>query len=112
MNRILMITTGGTLACTPTENGLMPTLKGVDIMEYCAYQDADIDICDFKLIDSSIMTDDDRAELAEIIWGNKDDYDAFIITHGTDSMAYTAAYLDCALPGFKKSIIIPPHNII
>ena len=41
MNRILMITTGGTLACTPTENGLMPTLKGVDIMEYCAYQDAD-----------------------------------------------------------------------
>ena len=106
MNRILMITTGGTLACTPTENGLMPTLKGVDIMEYCAYQDADIDICDFKLIDSSIMTDDDRAELAEIIWGNRDDYDAFIITHGTDSMAYTAAYLDCALPGFKKSIII------
>ena len=75
-------------------------------MEYCAYQDADIDICDFKLIDSSIMTDDDRAELAEIIWGNRDDYDAFIITHGTDSMAYTAAYLDCALPGFKKSIII------
>ena len=107
MNKILLITTGGTLACTPTENGLAPTLKGVDIMEYSSYKDeADIDICDFKLIDSSIMTDEDRAELTEIIWGNRDDYDAFIITHGTDSMAYTAAYLDCALPAFGKSIII------
>jgi len=107
MNRILLITTGGTLACTPTENGLVPTLTGVDIIEYCKYKDeADIDICDFKLIDSSIMTDEDRAELAEIIWGNRDDYDAFIISHGTDSMAYTAAYLDCALPDFGKSIII------
>ena len=107
MNRILLITTGGTLACTPSENGLVPTLTGVDIVEYSKYKDqADIDICDFKLIDSSIMTDEDRAELAEIIWGNRDDYDAFIITHGTDSMAYTAAYLDCALPDFGKSIII------
>lgn len=107
MNKILLITTGGTLACTPSENGLVPTLTGVDIVEYSKYRDeADIDICDFKLIDSSIMTDEDRAELAEIIWGNRDDYDAFIITHGTDSMAYTAAYLDCALPDFGKSIII------
>lgn len=106
MNKILMITTGGTLACTPTEKGLVPTLKGRDILEYSVYPDADIDICDFKLIDSSVMTDDDRADLAEIIWGNRDDYDAFIITHGTDSMAYTAAYLDCALPSFGKSIII------
>ncbi|MBQ3008943.1 MAG: asparaginase [Oscillospiraceae bacterium] len=106
MNRILLITTGGTLACTPSENGLVPTLTGRDILEYSAYPDADVDICDFKLIDSSIMTDEDRAELADIIWGNRDDYDAFIITHGTDSMAYTAAYLDCALPDFGKSIII------
>ena len=106
MNRILLITTGGTLACTPTEKGLMPTLTGLDILEYSAYADEEIDICDFKLIDSSIMTDEDRAELADIIWNNRDDYDSFIITHGTDSMAYTAAYLDCALPDFGKSIII------
>ncbi len=106
MNKVLLITTGGTLACTPTENGLMPTLKGLDILEYSAYNDEEIDILDFKLIDSSIMTDEDRAELAEIIWENREDYDAFVITHGTDSMAYTAAYLDCALNNFGKSIII------
>ncbi len=106
MNRVLMITTGGTLACTPTEKGLMPTLKGLDILEYSDYKDEEIDILDFKLIDSSIMTDEDRAELAEIIWENREDYDAFVVTHGTDSMAYTAAYLDCALQNFGKSIVI------
>lgn len=106
MNKILLITTGGTLACTPGENGLAPTLKGNDILKYSAYSDADISIYDFKLIDSSVMTDGDRQELADILWQNKDAYDAFIITHGTDSMAYTAAYLDCALQNFKKTIVL------
>ncbi len=106
MNKILLITTGGTLACTPTQNGLVPTLRGKDILTYSKYPNADISVYDFKLIDSSIMEDSDRADIAEIIWNNKDKYDAFIITHGTDSMAYTGAYLDCALPNFKKSIIL------
>ena len=106
MNKILLITTGGTLACTPTPQGLMPTLKGRDILGYSKHSEADITVYDFKLIDSSIMTDEDRAELAQIIWDKKDEYDSFIVSHGTDSMAYTAAYLDCALPNFGKSIII------
>ena len=105
MNKILMITTGGTLACTPSPEGLTPTLKGSDILEY-ASDKADISVLDFRLIDSSIMTDDDRMELAEVIWRNRDSYDAFIITHGTDSMAYTAAFLDCALQNFKKTVVL------
>ena len=106
MNKILLITTGGTLACTPTPRGLMPTLTGRDILKYSHHDEADIEVFDFELIDSSVMTDDDRAKLAKIIWENKDKYDSFIVTHGTDSMAYTAAYIDCALPDFGKSIII------
>ena len=106
MNKILLITTGGTLACKQTENGLAPELKGEDILRYSNYADADIDIYDFRLIDSSVMTDEDRAELAELIWDKKDEYDSFVITHGTDSMAYTAAYLECALKNFDKSVIL------
>ncbi|MBQ3394143.1 MAG: asparaginase [Oscillospiraceae bacterium] len=105
MNKILMITTGGTLACTPSPEGLTPTLSGKDIIEYAADR-SDIDILDFRLIDSSIMTDDDRLELAELIWRNRNSYDSFIITHGTDSMSYTAAFLDCALQNFKKTIVL------
>lgn len=106
MNRILLITTGGTLACTPTPKGLAPTLKGRDILAYSAWPQADISVMDFRLIDSSVMTDEDRRQLAKIIFDSRDRYDSFIVTHGTDSMAYTAAYLDCALPGLGRSVIL------
>lgn len=106
MNKILLITTGGTLACTPSREGLVPTLTGEDIIKYSHYSQADITVKDFRLIDSSVMTDEDRGELAQIIWDNKENYDAFIITHGTDSMAYTGAYLDCALKNLGKSVIL------
>ena len=71
MNKTLLITTGGTLACTPTPDGLTPTLKGTDILSFSS-EEADIDVLDFKLIDSSIMTDEDRAELADLLWYNRE----------------------------------------
>ncbi len=103
--KVLMITTGGTLACKETSEGLMPILKGADILNY-ADDSADIEVFDFRLIDSSIMTDNDRKDLSEIIYSKKDTYDSFIITHGTDSLAFTAAYLDCALENFNKTIVL------
>ena len=106
MNKILLITTGGTLACTMGENGLTPTMTGNDILKYSKHPEADITVLDCELIDSSVMTDRQRDEIADIIWENRDRYDSFVITHGTDSMAYTAAYLECALKNFDKSIII------
>ena len=106
MNKILLITTGGTLACTMGENGLTPTMTGNDILKYSKHPEADITVLDCELIDSSVMTDRQRDEIADIIWENRDRYDSFVITHGTDSMSYTAAYLECALKNFDKSIII------
>ncbi len=103
--KTLMITTGGTLACKKTNEGLMPVLKGDDILEFAKDRSL-IDVYDFRLIDSSIMTDDDRKELSEIILKNKDDYDSFIITHGTDSLSFTAAYLECSLYNLNKTIVI------
>ncbi len=100
-----MITTGGTLACKKTSDGLMPLLKGDDILSF-ANDKSDIEVFDFRLIDSSIMTDEDRNDLAKLIFNKKDDYDSFIITHGTDSLAYTASYLDCSLKDFNKTIVL------
>jgi L-asparaginase len=103
--KILMITTGGTLACTPTENGLAPTMKGRDILNYAKDRE-NIDICDYELIDSSLMTDEERGQICRVIWQNRDKYDGFIVTHGTDSLAYTGAYIDCALNNFGKTIVL------
>ena len=99
----LLITTGGTISCVPTESGLKPGLNGAQLLEYSNYY---CDVLDFKMIDSSVMTDPERQEIARIIWENYDKYDSFVITHGTDSMAYTAAYLACALQNFDKTVVL------
>ena len=99
----LLITTGGTISCVATENGLKPGLKGADLLKYSNYY---CDVIDFKMIDSSVMTDPERQEIAKVIWENRDKYDSFVITHGTDSMAYTAAYLACALQNFDKTVVL------
>lgn len=103
MIKSLLITTGGTISCTPSDQGLVPDLRGKELL---AYTDYTCDVLDFKLIDSSIMTDADRQDLASIIWDNKDSYDSFVVTHGTDSMAYTAAYIACALQNFDKTVVL------
>lgn len=103
MVKTLLITTGGTISCVETPDGLKPNLKGKDLLEYSHYS---CDVLDFKLIDSSVMTDPERQEIAKIIWENYDSYDSFVITHGTDSMAYTAAYLACALQNFDKTVVL------
>lgn len=103
MTKTLLITTGGTISCMETPEGLKPNLKGADLLRYSNY---DCDVLDFKLIDSSVMTDPERQDIAKIIWDSYDRYDSFVITHGTDSMAYTAAYLACALQNFDKTVVL------
>ena len=45
-------------------------------------------------------------KLARLLHQNRDAYDAFLIVHGTDTMAYTAAALSFMLAGFKKPIVM------
>lgn len=103
MTKTLLITTGGTISCRQGVNGLVPDLLGSEIL---AYTDYSCDVFDFKLIDSSVMTDSDRQDLAKIIWERREEYHSFVVTHGTDSMAYTAAYLACALHNFGRTVIL------
>lgn len=46
-----------------------------------------------QLLDSSNMTSKDWVTIAERIEEAYNDYDSFIILHGTDTMAYTASAL-------------------
>ena len=56
----------------------------------------DYDVVSMFQKDSLEITDEDRQALKEFI--EKDDADSYVITHGTDSMADTAAVLR-AIPG-------------
>lgn len=76
---------------------LIPELKK------CAYA---IDTCQMdNIIDSSNMTPTCWVELAEIIERQYDDYDGFVILHGTDTMAYTASALSFMFKNLSKPIV-------
>lgn len=57
-------------------------------------------------IDSSDISVKSWVEMAKIIEANYDEYDGFVILHGTDTMAYTASALSFMLNGLKKPIIL------
>ena len=90
MKKILMIATGGTIACIPSDNGLIPSLSGKEIIELVpALQHiCTIDIIKIMNIDSSNLSPHNWISMLDTVEKNYNDYDGFVITHGTDTMAY------------------------
>ena len=48
----------------------------------------------------------DWIKIAQILDANRQFFDAFLVVHGTDTMAYTASALSLLLRGFKKPIVL------
>ena len=63
------------------------------------------------LLDSANMTPDDWLKIAQDIAAHHDQYDGFIVLHGTDTMAYTASALSFMLPGLHKPVILTGSQI-
>lgn len=63
------------------------------------------------LLDSSNMTPDDWLNIAQDIAINYEEYDGFIVLHGTDTMAYTASALPFMLQGLRKPVILTGSQI-
>lgn len=108
MKHILMLATGGTIACRQTGHGLAPALTGEELIEFLPQLSH---ICKVTIMnplsaDSTDLTASHRAKLAEIIWERYESYDGFVITHGTDTLAYTAAQLFHMLKNFGKPLIL------
>ena len=93
--RILLVATGGTIASKEEGNGLSPALSGEELTRYVP-EVADLVTLDVKQamnIDSTNMRPSDWLRVARTIMESYDDYDGFVVLHGTDTMAYTAAAL-------------------
>ena len=107
MKKLMLLATGGTIACTPTENGLAPTMSAQDILHAvadalpCAVEARDV----FQM-DSSNMQPEEWSVLARAVNDVLPECDGVVITHGTDTMAYTAAALSFMLAGAGKPIIL------
>ena len=109
--KILIIYTGGTIGMVLDNktNTLVPfdfehLYKQVPEVEKF---DLELSVKSFdKPIDSSDMTIDAWQKLAAIIDDNYQLYDGFVILHGTDTMAYTAAALSFMLENLGKPVIL------
>lgn len=108
MRKILLIATGGTIASRETENGLVPfesptaLLKAVlEIVEICEAEAMQI----FNL-DSTNIQPENWIRMVEVIREKYDQYDGFVITHGTDTMAYTAAALSYLMQDIRKAVVL------
>lgn len=108
MKRILIVATGGTIASLKNEGGLKPELDVDDLIRLSGIR-SDECIVEGVLvmnIDSTNMTPGRWFEIAEAIYKRYDDYDGFVVTHGTDTMAYTSAALKYIFKHLNKPIIV------
>ena len=108
MKKILMIGTGGTIASEATEHGLAPELTTEQLLSHVSGISAicDVDCLQLLSLDSTNITPVHWLKIARCIEDNYNDYDGFVITHGTDTMAYTASGLSYLVQGSPKPIIM------
>lgn len=101
---ILLIATGGTIASKKSDNGLKPQISPEELMQYIPQVK---NICDFHAVhllnlDSSNMEPKHWKMMVHTIRENYEKFDGFVIAHGTDTMAYTAAALSYMIQNSKN----------
>ena len=111
MPHILIIYTGGTIGMieNPVTHALQPFDFShlIDNVPKIKKLDYEIDNIQFDPpIDSSNMNTGHWRDIAVAIEQNYDQYDGFVVLHGTDTMAYTASALSFMLENLHKPVII------
>ncbi|MBR2894959.1 MAG: asparaginase [Oscillospiraceae bacterium] len=105
--KILHIGTGGTIASEASETGLTPELTSEqllryipDISEFC-----DVNCIQLFSLDSTNIQPEHWVLIANAIREHYDQYDGFVVSHGTDTMAYSAAAMSYLVRGSHKPIV-------
>ena len=115
--KILLIHAGGTIGMVPSENGYEPKpgfLQGVlsELKDLKSEKMPEITFMELSpLLDSSDMTVKEWNRIGMAIAQSYDDYDGFVILHGTDTMAYTASALSFMLENLNKPVILTGSQI-
>jgi L-asparaginase len=108
MKKILLIATGGTIASKYTENGLCPSISSEELLSYVpsARDFCEIDTIQPFNLDSTNVNQEQWLALAALIEKKYEYYDGFVICHGTDTMAFTAAALSYLIQNNYKPIVV------
>lgn len=109
--KVLLIYTGGTIGMEKDyETGSLRAFDFGNIFEKMPemkLMECEVFVHPFaKPLDSSDMGPKEWKAIANYIYDNYDNYDGFLILHGTDTMSYTASALSFMLKGLKKPVIL------
>lgn len=107
VKNILIIATGGTIASTDSGDGLVPAIDVKKLISYIPDISGrcNIDGISIMNIDSSNMTPSLMKKVADAIVDNYGDFDGFVVTHGTDTLGYSAAAVTYMLKGLGKPVV-------
>ena len=108
MKHILLIGTGGTIAAAVTESGLTPELTTEQLLAHlpAVSQICRVECLQLLNLDSTNMAPAHWLQMVRCIRQHYGEYDGFVLTHGTDTMAYTAAALSYLIQGSPKPIVL------
>jgi len=110
MSKVLLISTGGTITMVreQTSGALVPadleTFKAFMPELFAGSIQVDIQAFD-PMIDSSDIGPDSWRRMAEMVYDHYEEYDGFVILHGTDTMSYSASALSFMLENLGKPVV-------
>ena len=108
MKKILFIATGGTIASKKSQSGLKPQISPQELLGYIPtlWNICKVDTIQLFSLDSTNMEPKHWKTIVECIRDRYNAYDGFVVAHGTDTMAYTAAGLSYMIQNSSKPIVI------
>lgn len=111
MSKVLLILTGGTICMV--RNRETGALHPADIQTFKDFvpelfaSDVKVDLLPFDpLIDSSDVNPENWARMAHAVYDHYDEYDGFVILHGTDTMSYSGSALSFMLENLSKPVVL------
>lgn len=115
--KVLILFCGGTIIMQESKEGALvvaekeKAIQSLLTLEPRLREIAELEVEYVDNIDSTNITSSHWDRISKLIAKNYDKYDGFVITHGTDTMAYTASALSFTLQNLGKPVVITGSQI-
>ena len=108
MKKVVLVTTGGTIAMIKSHAGVVPFSGGSSIITEIPGLErvADVELVEFSNVPSPYMTPTMMWKLSRVVQElvDREDVDGVVITHGTDTLEETSYFLDLVLKTDKPVV--------